>query len=184
MNKDKITKISKLLSFVLRHNPQDIGLVLDENGWADVQELITKAKPKISFTFEELKEVVVTSDKQRFALSPDGKQIRANQGHSIDVDLQLTEIKPPDELFHGTAVRFVKSIMSEGLKKMDRHHVHMYSEENMDKAKDTGARHQKGTGAVVLTIHAKEMYDLGYKFYRSANNVYLTDSVPSEFLTI
>lgn len=183
MNKEKITKISKHLSYVLRHNPQDIDLELDAHGWADIQDLIAKSRTRIQFNLEELAEVVRSSDKQRFAFSADGAMIRANQGHSIEVDLQLTEMEPPAELYHGTAERFLPLILREGLKKMDRHHVHMYSAENLAKAKETGARHQKGTTPTVLTIHADEMYADGYKFYRSANNVYLTDHVPVDYIS-
>jgi putative RNA 2'-phosphotransferase len=129
-------------------------------------------------------EVVETSDKKRFTVSEDGKKIRAAQGHSVDVDLQLAEIVPPFKLYHGTAQRFLDSIMKEGLKKMSRHHVHMYSEDKLDKAKDTGYRHQKGTKPVLLIIEAKQMHNEGYKFYKSENDVYLTDFIPSKYIKI
>jgi len=182
--KEKITKISKHLSYVLRHNPGAIGITLDKNGWADVDLLIEKSQDKIEFTFEDLKEVVKTSDKQRFKFNDDETLIMANQGHSIDVDLQLKPIVPPFKLYHGTAPRFLPSIMKEGLKKMNRHHVHLYSEENMDKAKNTGSRHQKGVEAAVLIIEAKQMNNEGYKFYKTDNDVYLTDAVPPKYIKI
>jgi putative RNA 2'-phosphotransferase len=182
--KEKITKISKHLSYVLRHNPSSIGIILDKNGWADVDLLIKKSQNKIEFTFEDLEEVVKTSDKQRFKFSDDKKLIKANQGHSIEVDLQLSAIIPPFKLYHGTAPRFMPSIMKEGLKKMNRHHVHLYSEENMNKAKDTGSRHQKGVESVVLVIEAKQMCNEGYKFYKTDNNVYLTDEVPPKYIKV
>lgn len=182
--KEKITNISKHLSYVLRHKPEHINIVLDENGWAKINELIEKSKSKIEFTFEELKEVVDTSDKKRFALSNDMTKIRANQGHSIDVDLQFKKIVPPVKLYHGTAERFLEPIMKEGLKKMNRHHVHMYSEENIDKALNTGARHQKGKSAIVLIIDAKRMHNEGFVFYKSENDVYLTDAVPPKYIKL
>lgn len=182
IHKEKITKISKHLSYVLRHNPKSINIELDKNGWVDVNTLIEKSQSKIEFSLENLQEVVKTSDKQRFKFSDDGTKIKANQGHSVEVDLQLESIVPPFKLYHGTAPRFLSSIMKEGLKKMNRHHVHLYSEENMDKAENTGSRHQKGVKPAVLIIEAKWMYNDGFKFYKTDNDVYLTDSVPPKYL--
>lgn len=181
---EKITKVSKHLSYVLRHHPESIGITLDKNGWADVELIIKNSQERIEFTFEDLKEVVRTSDKQRFKFSEDEKKIMANQGHSVPVDLQLKVIVPPFKLYHGTAQRFLPSIMKEGLKKMNRHHVHLYSEENLDKAKNTGSRHQKGIEVVVLVIEANQMNNEGYKFYKTDNNVYLTDAVPPKYIKI
>ncbi len=182
--KEKIAKISKHLSYVLRHHPESIGITLDKNGWASVDSIIENSQNKIEFSFEELEEVVKTSDKQRFKFSDDKKNIKANQGHSVEVDLQLPEIVPPFKLYHGTAQRFLPSIMKDGLKKMNRHHVHMYSEENMNKAKDTGSRHQKGDDPVVLVIEAKQMNNEKYKFYKTENDVYLTDNVPPKYIKV
>lgn len=182
--KEKIVKISKHLSYVLRHHPDSIGITLDKNGWADVDLIIKNSQERIEFTFEELEEVVKTSDKQRFKFNEDKTKIMANQGHSIPVDLQLQQITPPFKLYHGTAQRFISSIMKEGLNKMNRHHVHLYAEENLNKAKDTGARHQKGVESMVLVIEAKQMHNEGYKFYKTDNDVYLTDSVPSKYIKI
>ncbi len=182
--KEKIVKISKHLSYVLRHHPDSIGIELDENGWTDVDLLIENSQDKIEFTFDDLKEVVATSDKQRFKFNGDETKIMANQGHSVTVDLQLAEVVPPFKLYHGTAQRFLSSIMKEGLNKMNRHHVHMYDGSEIKKAKDTGARHQKGTEAVVLVIEAKQMHNEGHKFYKTDNNVYLTDSVPAKYIKI
>lgn len=181
-HKEKITKISKHLSYVLRHNPESINIELDKNGWADVNLIISNSKEKIEFTIDELKEVVRTSDKQRFKLSDDFKKIKANQGHSVSVDLDLMPIVPPFKLYHGTAPRFIPFILKEGLKKMNRHHVHLYSEENINKAKDTGTRYQKGVESVVLIIEAKQMCNEGYKFYKTENDVYLVDWVPPKYL--
>lgn len=182
--KEKITKISKHLSYVLRHHPESIGIKLDKNGWADVNLIIKNSQEKIEFTFEDLEEVVRTSDKQRFKFNEDKTKIIANQGHSISVDLQLTAIVPPFKLYHGTAQRFLPSIMKEGLKKMNRHHVHLYSEENLGNAKDTGSRHQKKVAAVILVIEAKQMSNEGHKFYKTDNDVFLTDNVPSKYIKI
>src|SRR5580658_2347797 len=122
-NKDRI---SKFLSLVLRHDPGKIGLELDDQGWADVEELISKAADKnMVFSRLELEEVVVTNDKQRFAYNADKSKIRANQGHSIDVELQLEKRQPPEVLYHGTVNRFLESIKAQGLQKMSRHHVHL-----------------------------------------------------------
>lgn len=182
MNKEKITKISKHMSYVLRHHPDSIGITLDNNGWVDINELIEKSKSKIDFSFEELLEVVATSDKKRFTIY--GEKIRAAQGHSVDVDLQHPVVVPPFNLYHGTAERFLESIMKNGLNKMNRLHVHMYSEEKLDKAKETGARHQKSTESVILIIEAKQMHNEGFKFYKSENDVYLIDSVPPKYIKI
>jgi putative RNA 2'-phosphotransferase len=182
MKEEKKKKISKFLSYVLRHRPDKIGITLDENGWTDVLKLIQLSSDEIEFTLDELIEVVETSDKKRFALTPDCKEIRANQGHSVKVDLDLYPITPPDKLYHGTANRFLKKIYKEGLKRMNRHHVHLYSEENIKKASDTGARHEKGKTPVVLVIDAKKMHKDGYIFYKTENNVYLTERVPKRYI--
>ena len=182
--KDKITQISKMLSFVLRHKPESIGIALEPNGWVDVNELIQKLQSKIEFTIDDLKEVVATCEKQRFKFSDDGKKIKANQGHSADVELEFEKIVPPFKLYHGTAPRFVPSILKEGLKKMNRHHVHLYTEENLKKAVDTGSRHEKGVKPAVLVIEAKQMHNEGFKFFKSDNDVYLTESVPPKYIKI
>lgn len=183
MEKEKQTKLSKFLSYILRHHPDEIGLKLDKNGWANINELIEKSKQRIEFNHEDLSEVVKNCDKQRFKISDDGLMIRSNQGHSIEnIDLQFKEIIPPDFLFHGTAPRFLESITKEGLKKMNRHHVHLYSRENIQKAKETGQRHEKGAKSIILAINAKQMYKDGFEFYLSENDVYLTDHVPVEYI--
>jgi len=182
--KEKITKISKHLSYVLRHHPESIGIKLDKNGWADVDLIIKNSQDKIEFTIEDLRQVVKTSDKQRFKFSEDEKKIMANQGHSVEVDLQLKPIVPPFKLYHGTANRFLSSIMKDGLKKMNRYHVHLYSQENIEKAKNTGSRHEKGVEAVLLIIEAKQMHNEGYKFYKTDNDVYLTNAVPPKYIKI
>lgn len=182
--KDKITKIGKTLSYVLRHKPQSIGITLESNGWVDLNVLLKNIQTKIECSIEEIKEVVATCDKQRFKISDDGKKIKANQGHSTDVKIEFEKIVPPFKLYHGTAPRFISAIFKEGLKKMNRHHVHLYAEENLKKAIDTGSRYEKGAKPVVLVIEAKQMHNEGYKFFKSDNNVYLTELVPPKYIKI
>ena len=131
MNEKERTKISRFLSLVLRHKPQEIGLHLDGRGWADIAELIEKAAAagKI-FTVQELGEIVATNEKQRFAYNEDRTRIRASQGHSIEVELQLEAANPPEQLYHGTVDKFLRAIQSQGLRKMNRHHVHMSKDVN------------------------------------------------------
>lgn len=180
----ELVKVSKFLSLVLRHKPEEIGLVLDENGWADVMELLSKINKRrnyneSSITRELLDEVVATNEKKRFAYSEDGKKIRASQGHSIDIDLNLSAIKPPEFLYHGTASHFVSDIMKQGLKKMGRQHVHMSS--TIETAINVGSRHGKPQ---VLKIKADEMYKYGYEFFKSENNVWLTDEIPVKYIEL
>ncbi len=170
-------KASKFLSFVLRHQPDDIGLSLDTNGWAKIDELIEKAAPKIKLSFELIEQAVVMNDKQRFKLSDDKTQIRANQGHSIDVDLALEPQQPPNVLYHGTATRFLDAINKEGLIKGQRQHVHLSAD--IQTAKTVGQRHGK---PVVLTVNAQTMFEQSIKFYRADNGVWLTEHVASQYL--
>lgn len=171
-------RLSKFLSYVLRHAPEKVGLQLDEQGWADVDELIEacrkKNKPLDRATLEK---IVATDSKGRYSFSDDGRRIRANQGHSIRVDLQLKEATPPDRLFQGTVARFLDPIREEGLKKMGRHHVHL----SVDRATAVNVGSRRGK-PVILVIRAREMHDAGHKFYLSDNGVWLTDHVPVEFI--
>ncbi|WP_020407453.1 RNA 2'-phosphotransferase [Hahella ganghwensis] len=180
MNKD-ITKTSKFLSFILRHEPQAIGITLDENGWVNINELLEAANASgKSITRELLDEVVFTNDKQRFAYSPDGSRIRANQGHSVEsVDLALSPVEPPGFLFHGTVERFLDDIREFGLKKMNRQHVHLSAD--ITTARSVGGRRGK---PVILKISAGQMFQSGIEFYLSANGVWLTDSVPAEYISV
>lgn len=174
------TKLSKFISLVLRHKPEEIGLTLDANGWAKVDELIKKANNhKFTFSLEDLQRVVAENDKKRFSFSEDGKKIRANQGHSIEVDLALEAAVPPAVLYHGTATRFLGLIMHEGLKPMQRHAVHMT--ENKDTAVATGQRHGS---PIVLVIDAARMSLDGIEFQRSANGVWLTPHVDPMYITV
>lgn len=172
-------KISKFLSYVLRHKPESIQLPLDNNGWASIATLIDHAKPQFILTHDMIEEVVRDSDKQRFALSDDKTMIRANQGHSINIDLQLEEATPPSILYHGTATRFLDSIHQEGLVSKRRHHVHLSSD--IETATSVGSRHGK---VVILTIDAGHMHSQGYPFYLSKNGVWLTEHVPMTYITI
>ncbi|SDY70534.1 putative RNA 2'-phosphotransferase [Lysobacter sp. yr284] len=175
---DQHKKLSKFLSLVLRHEPQAIGLTLDAQGWADVDEFIAKAgahgKPYSRALIEQL---VRDSDKQRFKLSDDGLRIRANQGHSIDIDLALQPVEPPASLYHGTATRFAGSIRRSGLDKRSRQHVHLSLDR--DTAVKVGSRH--GT-PLVLHVRAGEMHAHGIAFYRADNGVWLTDAVAPQFI--
>ncbi|TAE69311.1 MAG: RNA 2'-phosphotransferase [Bacteroidetes bacterium] len=171
-------EISKFLSLVLRHQPQKIGLILDENGWANVEELLQKMNQyHYQINITKLEEVVSTNDKQRFTFDDSKQKIRANQGHSIEIDLDLIATEPPEILYHGTADKYINSIRNEGISKQSRQHVHL--SENIETAKKVGQRHGK---AIVLEIKAKEMHQKGFIFYISKNNVWLTDKVDKEFI--
>jgi putative RNA 2'-phosphotransferase len=174
------TRISKFLSLVLRHKPQTIGLVLDKNGWANTVELLEKsAKAGNKFSLEELTEVVATNDKMRFSFDETKTKIRANQGHSIAVDMGFEERIPPPILYHGTAERNLDSILETGLEKRARHHVHLSSD--TETARNVGIRYGK---PAILQIDAARMSAKGHKFYVSTNEVWLIDRVAPEFLKV
>jgi len=173
-----IVRWSKFLSFVLRHEPSSIGLVLDASGWAEVGDLLGACQGHgRPLTRAILEEVVATNSKSRFAFSDDKQRIRASQGHSIDVELGYAPAIPPDTLFHGTVDKHLPSIRAEGLKKILRHHVHLSADEAT--ARVVGARHGK---PVVLRIAAAKMHAASHVFYQSANGVWLTDAVPPAYL--
>ncbi|KRD62646.1 RNA 2'-phosphotransferase [Flavobacterium sp. Root935] len=178
MNEKETKSISKFLSLVLRHSPETIGLKLDENGWADVNELIEKCTKKGNRLDAELLDYVVeNNDKKRFAFNEDKTKIRASQGHSISVDLNLTETEPSEYLYHGTVGKFIESIQKEGLKKMSRQHVHL------SKDKETAIKVGSRRGvAQILSIRSGQMHRDGFKFYLSENNVWLTDEVPTKYI--
>ena len=179
-DQQRLVKISKFLSLVLRHQPDKIGVTLDKAGWVAVDELL-RACQQHSFpiTLEELKAVVATSDKKRFAFNEDGMQIRANQGHSVEVELGYQPATPPALLYHGTAERFLVSIRQQGLVKGQRHHVHLSADEAT--ALKVGVRHGK---PVVLQVQSGMMHRDGYLFFQSENGVWLTDHVPAAYLVI
>ncbi len=171
------TQLSKFLSLVLRHNPQEIGLALDAGGWAEIEQIIARANFPV--TSDQIDKVVRDSDKQRFSLSPDGKRIRANQGHSFPVDLGLTLQNPPETLWHGTAEATLPAILAEGLRPMGRQHVHLSPDP--DTARKVGARHGR---PVVLTVAAGQLARTGHLFYCSVNSVWLTDTIPPEAISL
>ena len=173
------TEKSKFLSYVLRHRPDAVGITLDTNGWVSVEDLLTAcAKIGKDISKAALEEIVRTSPKRRFALSDDGTRVRANQGHSVTVDLGLSPQTPPQVLYHGTVDKSLASILSEGLKKMSRHHVHL----SCDRTTATAVGGRRGT-PVILEIDAGRMHRDGYVFYKSENNVWLTDEVPAEYIS-
>ncbi|MDQ5951346.1 MAG: putative 2-phosphotransferase [Patescibacteria group bacterium] len=173
-------KISKFMSLVLRHKPEEIGVVLNESGWVKINDLIDGMN-KRGMAVERLllQKIVDGNDKKRFAISDDGEMIRANQGHSLVVDLNLVIQVPPKILYHGTATRNMNRINESGLLKMNRHHVHLSTD--VETAKRVGSRHGR---VVVFVIDCKAMTESGYAFYRSENNVWLVDSVPVKFLSM
>ena len=178
MNNYRLVKISKYLSKHLRHQPERLGLKLAPGGWVAVDELLSAcAKSYFPISRNELNEVVEKNDKKRFSFDSTGTLIRANQGHSVEVDLQLESAVPPDVLYHGTGHGAVELIMQHGLNKMSRHHVHL--SQNIETAIKVGSRHGK---PVVFVVDAAAMYSSGYTFYCSDNGVWLVDGVPSEFL--
>lgn len=174
-----LTETSKFLSYILRHEPQAIGLILDNEGWANIDELIALANQSGKLLDRELiQQVVDTSDKKRFTMSEDGLRIRAAQGHSTDsVAITYPEKTPPEFLYHGTATRFVESIRKEGLKPGERHYVHL--SEQVKTATEVGQRY--GTPQVLI-IAAMMMHKAGFKFYLADNGVWLTESVPVRFI--
>jgi putative RNA 2'-phosphotransferase len=178
MKEQDIKSISKFLSLVLRHAPETIQLELDKNGWANVDELIQKWNQygkKIDF--ELLEEVVETNDKKRFAFNDNLTQIRANQGHSVEVDLNLIESTPADFLYHGTVEKFMNAIKKEGLQKMSRQHVHLSND--LETAIKVASRRGK---PIILKVNAPKMIENGFKFYLSENKVWLTNYVPIEYI--
>lgn len=172
-------RLSKFLSYVLRHHPDAINLVLDPQGWVAIDELIEKGSVgRPAFSREDLLHVVATSEKKRFTISEDGLRIRAAQGHSVSVELGIVPREPPPLLYHGTATRFLDSILREGLTPQARQQVHLSVDEVT--ARRVGQRHGK---AIVLQVDARRMHAMDFKFYLADNGVWLTDRVPPDFLT-
>jgi putative RNA 2'-phosphotransferase len=175
----RAVRISKLLSFGLRHDPDALGLTLDDAGWVPIDVLLPALRARgEDVTRAELEEVVRASDKQRFALSADGARIRANQGHSVAVDLGLAPSTPPDRLYHGTVGGFVGSIRRSGLVRGARTHVHLSGDEATALIV---ANRRKGTPAI-LVVRARDMDRDGIPFYRSENGVWLVEHVPPAYL--
>lgn len=178
MNDKRTTHISKFLSLVLRHKPEEVGIDLDEAGWTEIDGLLAAmARHGQPITREELDHVVVTSEKKRFAISDDCRRIRANQGHSVEVDLGYASAEPPEFLYHGTVPERIDSIRTGGLVKGNRHDVHLSPDR--ETAIKVATRRGK---PIILRIKSGEMHRAGYLFVCSDNNVWLTDHVPPEFI--
>ncbi|MCZ6860306.1 MAG: RNA 2'-phosphotransferase [Alphaproteobacteria bacterium] len=171
-------KRSKLLSLVLRHRPEVLGITLDRAGWTGVPALLDAlARVGEPMSMHDLERLVAESDKQRFAFNADYSLIRANQGHSVPVELGLAPTKPPETLYHGTARHVVVGILREGLSKRKRHHVHLHADRNTATA--VGQRHGE---VVILTVEARAMHRDSYEFYVTANDVWLTETVPPSYI--
>lgn len=171
-------EISKYLSYILRHKPETINLKLDKEGWGNIQYIIDNSEMKLSYDI--IKEIVDTNDKQRFSISNDGKKIRANQGHTTNVDLTFKKAVPPIILYHGTQENNISSIMKKGLLPMERQYVHLSSD--IETAKKVGDRRKGKT--VILTVDTKQMFSDGIDFYISDNNVWLVKEVNKKYINI
>jgi putative RNA 2'-phosphotransferase len=180
MDEARLVRTSKFLSKYLRHTPDTLGLTLEPGGWVGVEELLAAAARRgMPLSRAELEEVVARNSKQRFSFDETGARIRANQGHSVAVDLQLDPAVPPELLYHGTGERAVEAILREGLRKMRRHHVHLSGD--IATAIVVGQRHGR---PIVFEVQAGKLHAAGYTFYRSENGVWLVAAVPPEFLRV
>ncbi len=180
MNETRLVRISKFLSKHLRHDPEGLGLTLAPGGWVGVDDLLAAcARHRFGLSRAELEEVVAQNSKQRFSFDSTGTLLRANQGHSVDVDLQLEPATPPNILYHGTGHQTADVIARTGLDKMRRHHVHLSAD--VGTARAVGARHGR---PVIFAVDASAMSQAGRLFYRSDNGVWLTDAVPPTFLSL
>lgn len=178
----RLERISKFISMILRHKPEVIGITLDEHGWADVNELIkgiNDTGEEVEFSKDTLETIVKTDKKQRYSFSQDKTLIRANQGHSIPVDVELEKKEPPKVLYHGTGVKSVKAIQEQGLLPMERLYVHLSTD--VETATNVGKRH--GT-PVIFKVNAEQMQKDGYDFFQSVNGVWLTKEVPTKYLEL
>ena len=173
-------KASKFLSLVLRHKPEEIGLQLDEYGWIVTNHLIGGINGKgYNIDISDIERIVTEDDKQRYSFNEDKTKIRANQGHSISVNLELNPVEPPIMLYHGTSKRVLNSICVDGITKQARQYVHLSAD--IETASKVGKRHGE---LVIFEVYSEQMYEEGYEFYLSNNGVWLTDFVPSEYLLI
>lgn len=171
---------SKFLSLILRHKPETVKIELDKNGWVKVDELLVKLKQhNTEIPLVELKEIVLFNDKKRFEFNEDETKIRAAQGHSVKVDLQLKAERPPMKLYHGTVAKFLDAIKKDGLKKMNRHAVHLSPD--LPTATIVGSRRGE---AIILVVNSGAMYADKYKFFQSKNGVWLVDEVPPKYIKI
>ena len=169
--------VSKYIAYILRHKPDAIGISLDEHGWANVDELISGINKTYSLDMEGLEEIVRNDEKQRYSFNEDKTLIRANQGHSIPVDVELEEFVPPEILYHGTGEKYSASIEEQGLIPKSRLYVHLSAD--YDTAVKVGMRHGK---PIVYSIAAVKMHKDGFSFYKSVNGVWLTKTVPKEYI--
>jgi putative RNA 2'-phosphotransferase len=180
VNEKSLAKISKYLSKHLRHQPERLGLLLEAGGWVKVEDLLAACRRNnFPISSNELTEVVEQNDKQRFSFDETGAKIRAVQGHSVEIDLQLKPSAPPDVLFHGTNEKSVSAILENGLLKMARHHVHLSADEKT--ARSVGGRRGK---PAIFAVDAAAMSKEGYEFFVSANGVWLVETVPPKFLRV
>ena len=179
MDEHRLVRVSKYLSRHLRHQPERLGLELSPGGWVDVDVLLAALEARhFPVSRSELEEVVAKNDKRRFSFDETGVRIRANQGHSVDVDLQLEATAPPPKLYHGTSERIIDQVLAGGLKRMGRHHVHLCSDPGT--ARRVGSRHGR---PVVLVVDATAMASNGMDFFVTENGVWLTDHVPPRYLS-
>ena len=169
---------SKYISLILRHKPEVIGITLDEHGWANVDELIEGVSRTHKLDMAILEQIVAEDEKQRYSFNEDKTLIRANQGHSIPVDVELDEQQPPEILYHGTGEKYVASIDAQGLIPKSRLYVHLSRDE--ETANKVGSRHGK---PVIYKVNSGDMYRDGYKFFCSVNGVWLTNEVPVKYLS-
>lgn len=172
-----LNKTSRFISMILRHKPGVIGITLDEHGWANVSELVEGVNKVHPLDMETLEEIVRTNEKQRFSFNEDKTKIRANQGHTIPVDVELDEKDPPEVLYHGTGEKYVESIDCTGLVPRQRLYVHLSTDKEM--AAKVGQRHGK---PVVYRVNSRQMAKEGFIFYLSVNGVWLTKAVPVQYL--
>lgn len=170
---------SKYISLILRHNPEVIGITLDEHGWAVVEDLISGVNKTHPLDMETLERIVAEDEKQRYSFNEDKTLIRANHGHSIPVDVELPEVTPPDVLYHGTGIKYKESIYSQGLIPKSRLYVHLSGD--VETARKVGQRHGK---PIIYTVDTAAMHADGYTFYKSVNGVWLTKSVPRKYLSV
>lgn len=178
-DKNSLTRTSKYLSLILRHKPEAAGITLDEHGWADIPALLAGVSRTRPLTMTMLEEIVLTDEKGRYAFNGDKTKIRANQGHSVPVDVELEELPPPEILWHGTGEKSRVSILRAGLVSGNRLYVHLSSDP--DTARKVGARHGR---PVVFQVRTGEMHRQGFAFYRSANGIWMTERVPSSYLDL
>ncbi len=171
------TELSRYISLILRHKPDAIGITLDEHGWADVFELIEGISKTRAIDMETLERIVAEDEKQRYSFNEDKTLIRANQGHSIPVDVELEELMPPEVLYHGTGEKYVESIKEQGLIPKSRLYVHLSADK--ETATKVGRRHGK---PIIFQVNSKKMYDDGIKFFKSVNGVWLVKKVPVKYL--